>query len=67
MDYKRIDLTIQRSKTNDKMESYKYEPFTVAFNYVDYPEKIPTEVLIEKLDMAYKKLKEHLIMELEND
>lgn len=64
---KTIYLTYQRAKHNDKGQILYEEPVTVAFSYSEYLGKIPSSILIEKVDETYAELKKHLIEELENE
>lgn len=67
IEYKQIYLTYQRIKYNDKGQTYKCKPFSVAFSYCEYLGKIPIETIIEKLDEAYLELKRSIIEELQNE
>ncbi len=62
-----IYLSYQRAKHNNKGEILIDKPVTTAFSYSDYLCKIPTSMLIEKLDEAYTELKKHLKEELEDE
>ena len=67
METKMIYLTYQIAKYNSVGERLLETPETVSISYSDYFGKVPAEVIIEKLDVAYNELKRKLVEELEDE
>lgn len=60
---KTVNLTYQVIKQNDKGRKFYGKPITIGFSYSENLGEIPISMVIDKLDEAYDKLKELLIME----
>ena len=67
METKKVYLTLQCLKENDKRERLVEEPKSVVFSFVDEPLKVSREYLLQQYDKMCEQLKSELKEWLENE
>ena len=67
MEIKKVYLTLQCLKENDKKERLVEEPKSVVLNFVDEPLKVSREYIFQQYDKMCEQLKAELKEWLEND
>ena len=60
MEIKKVYLTLQCLKENDKKERLVEEPKSIVFSFVDEPLKVPREYLLQQYDKMCEILKSEL-------
>lgn len=67
MEIKKVYLTLQCLKENDKKERLIEEPKSVVLNFVDEPLKVSREYILQQYDKMCEQLKAELKEWLENE
>ena len=67
MEIKKVYLTLQCLKENDKKERLVEEPKSVVLSFVDEPVKAPREYLFQQYDKMCEQLKAELKEWIENE
>lgn len=67
MEIKKVFLTLQCLKENDKKERLIEEPKSVVLKFVDEPLKVSREYILQQYDKMCEQLKAELKEWLEND